>query len=174
MRPLHPDESGRVYMAGPVQYAEDPGGWREKLPLTYEEFEWINPLNKYNTVENVHVECMEMEPAAREMAQCGDIEVVKAEEIVRSDIEMIEASDALLARLDGTATVGTPMEVRIAYAELDIPVVVWRTNNEPAAWSWSHSDAVRTTRGEAVAALRSLLVGGEPKHDPSGLREPGL
>jgi len=173
MMPFYPEQNSKVYMAGPVQHAPDAAEWREELATGYDGFEWVNPLDKYSTLENTHIECMEMEPAAREMAQCGDVEVVRAEEIVRSDIEMIEACDAVLARLDGSPMTGTPMEMRIAYAELNIPVVVWRVDNEPSPWSWCHSDAVRTSQRDTIQALTSLLNGGDPNHDPSGLPEPG-
>jgi nucleoside 2-deoxyribosyltransferase len=150
------DDRPRVYMAGPVQHSDDAEEWREKLVRLYACFEWVNPLAKYNALDDVHIDYDLGRPGRNALEQAGH-EVVSAGEIVRSDVDMIKSCDALLARLDGSPMTGTPMEMRIAYSELNIPVVVWRTNNERSPWSWRHCDACRKDRVSALNALALLL-----------------
>jgi nucleoside 2-deoxyribosyltransferase len=147
----------RVYMAGPVQHSEDAETWRDALRAETTGFEWVNPLDKYNALDDVQIEYTEMNEATRSFIEDSGGEVVPAKSIVEADIDMIRHSDAVLARFDGSLTIGTPMEMRIAYAEMNMPVVLWRADGEWSPWAWCHYDAIRHSRGAALDALRRLL-----------------
>jgi hypothetical protein len=68
----------RVYLAGPIQHANDNGkGWRARVKQNYDECEWIDPLDKYDATEHEYQEWTD-------------------EQIVEDDLTMIDNADALL------------------------------------------------------------------------------
>lgn len=122
------------YLAGPVLDAEDNGqSWRDDVKDSYDQFEWLDPLDKY-----VHSEAIE------------DDEEWLPEMIVEEDLAMIDEADFLLVRYDGQQTFGTPMEMFYA-SERNIPVfVVWAADIGLSPWVEHHAQTVRNTMPRAM------------------------
>ena len=76
-----------------------------------------------------------------------------AHQIVESDISDIRKSDALLVMYD-KPSVGTAMEIRMAKAELRIPVYVVDVSNKPLSpWLIFHTDKIFSSVEEACAFI---------------------
>jgi len=110
------------------------------LKQKHNEFEWIDPLDKYKT------------SSKPESAEWTDTDVVE------DDLAMIDDSDALLVHWELVPMAGTPMEIRYAY-ESDMPVVVQSTvpETDRSIWLDYHVDEVADTFSEAIEALQRIL-----------------
>ena len=87
------DSKLRVYLGGPIQHVNDYGkGWRNRLKKNHPEIDWVDPLDKYNTMEEAESEWT-------------------AEQVVEDDLRMIADCDAILVHWQETPSCGTPMEV---------------------------------------------------------------
>lgn len=143
----------RIYLAGPVQHADDGGrGWRDRIKGEMPRGEWLDPLDKYDV------------PA-------GDVDVSPTE-IVESDKAMIDEADAVLARYAHVPSVGTAMEILHAY-ERDIPVFVWDDGDDSASMSpWiSHHATGYGTSLRQVAERAHVEAGWEPQADTRAAEE---
>lgn len=130
----------RVYLCGPIQHAQDYGkGWRNALKERHPDIEWIDPFDKYDSTEGSEDEIR------REWTD---------EEIVQQDLELIEASDAVLVHWEEVPACGTPMEIAYAVQVFEVPVVVQTTVEEPSPWLTAHATAVVPTFAEAIHQLR--------------------
>lgn len=128
----------KVYMAGPIQHAQDYGkGWRNALKERHPDIEWIDPFDKYDHTEGAESEIR------REWTD---------EEIVEQDLALIDEADAVLVHWEEVATCGTPMEIFYAN-QTDKPVVVQTTVEDPSPWLTAHSYAVVSTFAEAIHQL---------------------
>lgn len=134
-----PTDKARVYMAGPIQHAQDRGkGWRERVKEQYDQLEWVDPIDKYDS--------------ASAAAEWED------ERIVQEDLGLIDECEALLVHWEEVPTCGTPMEIRYAYGE-DKLVVVQTTvpYDELSPWLTYHVNGVVPTFAGATNHLREVL-----------------
>lgn len=139
-----------VYLAGPVANVPDGGAsWREIVTERFgDEIETRNPLDKYN-VPAEELRISESPHADRDG-------VVGYADIVESDLELLEESDAVLVGYEDVQSVGTPMEVRWAY-ERDYDVAIWIRDDtgihDLSPWYLHHASAVTTSLEMAIRHL---------------------
>lgn len=143
-----------IYLAGPVATLDDGGaGWRESV-LEYlggdETVEALNPLDKYNVpVDDLTV--------VHGMSDEDDETTVGTVEIVGSDKQLVEASDAVLVGYEDVKSIGTPMEVMYAY-DRDKPVGIWIRDEtdaeELSPWYRHHASAVTNSLPMAIGHLK--------------------
>jgi hypothetical protein len=137
-----------VYLAGPVAAVRDGGaGWRNAVTEAYgDDFEFANPLDKYN----VPLDGLEIVPGN---SPDDDEETVGVNEIVRGDKQLIRESDALLVGYLSVQSIGTPMEVFFAARRLNLPVALWIRDGTPiedmSPWYRYHVD--KMTHSVAMA-----------------------
>jgi nucleoside 2-deoxyribosyltransferase len=132
---------GKVYLAGPIQHVNDYGkGWREWLKNNRDEYTWIDPMDKYDT-----------------MAEAEDEWTIT--DIVEDDLEMIDDSDAVLVHWDAVPTAGTPMEIFYSFHDAEVPVVVQTKLHESdvSPWIEYHATAIVETFDEAIEKLDFYL-----------------
>lgn len=130
-----------IYLAGPIQHVSDYGkGWRSWLKQTHDDYDWIDPMDKYNTIDE----------AAAEWTN---------HDIVQNDLDMIDDADGLLAHWDTVPSAGTPMEIFYARRTSGGPVVIQTTLHEEdiSPWIEYHADAIVESFEEAVAAFDDLF-----------------
>jgi nucleoside 2-deoxyribosyltransferase len=143
-----------VYLAGPVQHADDHGvGWRECVTDLIDGFEFNNPLDKYNVgVNDLTI--------IRDGDASGDSEI-HATEIINADKQLIRESDAILAAFEDIKMTGTPMEVCWCdEVSSEKPIVVWvrdGTSREQMSPWWEHADAIKHSLFGALWELRGRL-----------------
>lgn len=145
-----------VYLAGPVAALDDGGAsWRERVTERFgDEIETRNPLDKYN-VPAEELRVSESPHADREG-------VVGYSELVESDLELLEESDAVLVGYEDVQSIGTPMEVRWA-VERDYDVAIWIRDDtavhDLSPWYLHHASAVTNALPLAIGHLsRGLEV----------------
>lgn len=143
-----------VYLAGPVAELDDGGAsWRESVEDEYRDrIETRNPLSKYNVpLEDLRVS---------EQPYTGGEGVVGYSEIVESDLELLEESDAVLVGYEDVQSIGTPMEVRWAY-ERDYDIAIWIRDDtaidDLSPWYLHHASAITTSLELAVGHLTGSL-----------------
>ena len=130
----------KIYLAGPIAHTDDATDWRQDLIDQHSGVEFANPLDEYtpDDASNPHLHS----------------------DIVDSDKQQIEASDALLVGYEAVRSVGTPMEVLFAY-ERDMPVAIWLRDQTPLSdlspWYHYHSEFITSKPGNAVAYLEREL-----------------
>lgn len=128
-----------IYMAGPVQHADDGGhGWRNELQQSNLDAEWNNPLDKYDlSIDNVRwVKDESKIPDDTETAT----EYVTSQQIVDGDKELIDESDALMIHLEEMVPMwGTPMEMMYAF-DRTMPIAVSHGDFEISPWLIHHAD----------------------------------
>lgn len=135
----------KIYLAGPIQHVRDYGkGWRGWIKDNYDNhdrYEFIDPMDKYNTMEEAKAEWTNRD-------------------VVRDDLEMIRKSDALLVHWEAVPTAGTPMEIFFAYREMAMPVVVQTTlhHSDVSPWIDYHADHICESFGEALTAIGDLII----------------
>lgn len=130
-----------IYLAGPIQHVSDYGkGWREWLKNNHDEFEWVDPMDKYDTTDDVGQEWTNSD-------------------VVEDDLRMIDESDGLLAHWDTVPTAGTPMEIFYARRTAGGPVVIQTTLHEDdiSPWVEYHADAIVETFEEAVDEFEEMF-----------------
>ena len=139
-------EPYRVYLAGAVKEASDAHSWRDEITTflegagSYENFEAVNPLDKYDGSEV-------------DEDDLSDVDVHDFE-IVDGDLEMIASCDAMLVNhAEPCETWGTPMEM--VYATMfDIPVALaWESDTKVSPWAQVHSDYIAADLERAVDQL---------------------
>jgi len=144
-----------VYLAGPVAQADDNGsGWRDYLKQEFPDFDYLDPLDKYDGgADDVHIVNSEEEIPANPTD-----EYVTAHEIVRSDKEMVEASDYVLVGWEEVVSIGTPMEVMYAKSIYRGPeVVIWnRYDNDLSPWFVAHADFMSKDEEAALAYINGM------------------
>lgn len=110
----------KVYLAGPVQHADDNGnGWRDYLMANSDDFDWQNPLDEYE-VQLDDVRMVEEYPRAGD----NDVTYITFEDLVASDKEMVDEADAMLVGWGRVPSVGTPMEMMYAHNMADFGEVI--------------------------------------------------
>lgn len=128
----------RLYLAGPITGAKDAGGWRQDvLPQLPKGWVGVDPLEH-----------------ERYLIDAGS----DPETIVRKDLELIAACDAVLALTD-VPSFGTAMEIHFA-AQMAIPVLSWRPKHRggpTSPWLLAHSDMVTSSFAEVVAWLEKRV-----------------
>jgi nucleoside 2-deoxyribosyltransferase len=144
-----------IYLAGPVQHAPRGGaGWRETIIERYEggEYEFLNPLSKYNVPLEALDVVADPDPA--------DPETVGVRELVERDKGLIRDADGVLIGYSPRRSIGTPMEVMYAYAR-EIPTALWvRDDTDIEAlspWYRYHTDYVAGDVGACLARLHHLV-----------------
>jgi len=128
----------RIYLGGPINGCtdEEANGWRDEAKAVIEAagHEWIDPMSR-------DYRGREMEPGI-------------AQEIVKGDLEDINACDVLLMNCP-KPSVGTSMEIFYGYqAGKRVIVVVPDDGRDPSPWLVVHSNEI--VRGSAVQALEGL------------------
>nr|ADE29292.1 nucleotidyl transferase [uncultured virus] len=130
-----------IYLAGPIRNGERPVEWRVKLQQSISACEFFDPVGR--DVDPVS------DPAG----------------VVNGDLEMIREADGVFVGWhDEVPATGTAMEMRVASATLDMPVVVWRRDNNKrtlSPWVREHSDAIHVNRDDAIWHLHTLAKGGD-------------
>jgi nucleoside 2-deoxyribosyltransferase len=132
---------GDVYLAGPIQHTDTHGkGWREWLKAERDDFTWVDPLEKYDTMAEAEAEWT-------------------VEDIVEDDLRMIDDADALLVHWELVPTAGTPMEIFYAAQICEKPAVVQTKVHESdlSPWVTYHADTVAESFDDAINALEVLL-----------------
>lgn len=152
----------KVYLAGPVRSVDDGGhGWRDWVTSTFDQFEWMNPLDKYDSNAN-DVKVVESKDNVEEEG-----EVITRGELVKSDKNMIRRSDAMLVGWTKVPSVGTPMEVMLAYQQ-KMPIAVWLEprgsmdlleEREFSPWLKYHADVLTISGRGAMRTLEDLTDG---------------
>lgn len=129
----------KVYLAGPIQHVNDYGrGWREWLKSHRDDHDWIDPMDKYDTIADAQDEWT-------------------ITDIVEDDLAMIDESDAILAHWDTVPTAGTPMEIFYARNTAAVPVVIQTKLHESdiSPWIEYHAADIVETFDRAIAVLNS-------------------
>lgn len=159
----------KVYLAGPVQNRADGGvTFRNYIESEYPQFDWQNPLDKYNfSIENV-----EWVPTQEDIPTDADeeTEYVTAQEIVDGDKEMILDSDAILISYpEPDRAWGTPQEqmyvflMRQFHEDFDAEIVVYHGDHfDVSPWLIHHSDFRTTDMDEAIDHLGESLTPNTP------------
>lgn len=130
---LDPDEFHRktqtqnkpkVYLAGPIQHADDGGhGWRDRVINNHQNFQYLNPLDFFDGGEDKAT--ILPEDVAEDYETDKEEFVITDEELVEKDKRMVHEADALLIGFpEKVPAWGTPME----QAE------VWNTNDSGGAY----------------------------------------
>lgn len=130
----------KIYLAGPIQHVNDYGkGWRERLKQERDEFEWVDPMDKYNSMQDAEAEWTD-------------------EDIVEEDLRLIDECSAVLVHWEAVPTAGTPMETFYA-SRNGIPVVVQTTLQDPdiSPWISAHADAIVSTFDDAIYVFDEYL-----------------
>lgn len=125
-----------VYLCGPIngRTTDDCNNWREVAKVMLAPLETLDPMRR-------DYRGRESEPGI-------------AQTIVEGDVEDIRASGALLVMFD-RPSVGTAMEVRMADAELGLPVHVVNISDRPLSpWMVYHAFAIHETLADACTAIR--------------------
>jgi nucleoside 2-deoxyribosyltransferase len=132
-----------IYQAGPIQNVDDNGtGWRNRFVEDYPEYNWLNPLDKYNPSD--------VDDFENEGYGATDIE-----NIVEGDKNMIINSDFVFVNYQDCRSNGTSMEILFSY-DMDIPVIIWNHVNEPSPWVIYHSDYISTYETECIDYIEKL------------------
>jgi len=130
-----------IYLAGPIRNGRRPVEWRVDIRQSISECEFSDPVRR--DVDPIG------EPA----------------DVVNGDIEMIREADGMLVGWhDEVSATGTAMEMRFAFAEVDMPVVVWRRDANKrtlSPWIREHADAIHVNRDDAIWHLHTLAKGGD-------------
>lgn len=130
----------KVYMAGPIQHAQDYGkGWRGAVKASFGSVDWLDPFDKYDSTDGAETEIR------REWTD---------EEIVEEDLVLIREADAVLVHWEEVPACGTPMEIVYAAEMYGKPVAVQTTVEEPSPWLTAHADFVAQTFQEAIDFLK--------------------
>jgi nucleoside 2-deoxyribosyltransferase len=120
----------RVYLAGAIQHSRSRGkGWRQLLKSMSDDFEWVDPIDKYDSTN--------------EAAEWED------ERVVAEDKEMIDNCDAVLLHYEKVPSWGTPREQEYATAN-DIPVFVQTTADDPSPWLTVDAECVVPSFADAL------------------------
>jgi len=128
-----------VYLAGAVQDHPDPVGWREDVIDRFgDRVAFKNPLGRYECAPDE----LTVLPGHRDG---GDTTTVGVADIVETDKELLDDSDAVLVGYERShGSVGTPMEALYAY-ERDLPVALCiqddTMHHEIPAWYRYHVTA---------------------------------
>jgi hypothetical protein len=125
-------------LAGPISDGPNPFEWHEKIQSTWPEITWINPFEQHGHSQ------VELDQ--------------HVEEIIARDLEMVEASDAiLLRRLAHQNLAGASIEAYVA-TEHDVPVVIWNDAEESVPlFLEGHSQVVCDSLEESVNKIFNLL-----------------
>jgi hypothetical protein len=159
------DYEPTVYLAGPVQHADDGGhGWRDDIEAQYgDQFDFLNPLDKYDTPST---EVAWLQPDEVPEDYDDGMEVLEPRDIVGSDKEMIDASDAILIGLqDHVPMYGTPREHEYAH-QTDTEVVVWHAEGlELSPWTISDADFLSHNLDECMDHIYFSNFSDAVRHD---------
>jgi len=141
-----------VYLAGPVAAYHDGGAaWRDMLIEGYDEYEFRNPLDKYN----VPLEELEIVPRA---SRDGVDKTVGVRELVENDKRLIDESDGILLGYTAVRSIGTPMEVMYA-REREMPVAIWIRDDiemeDLSPWYRYHATAITTAAGMGMTHIEN-------------------
>lgn len=141
----------KVYLAGPIRKSNDNGiGWRDRIKEEIQDWpnlDVICPSDKFNAPE----EGLEI---VEDPQRDGEIGV---SEIVESDKADIQEADALFVGYEEVPSVGTPMEIYMAYSQ-DKPIVIWYMDGDepPSPWLTYHSDYLVRSFEDAITALSQV------------------
>lgn len=128
-----------VYLCGPILGRSDAEcvDWRLRAAELLAPIETLDPIRRdYRGKEHLHG---------------------LPEKIVADDLEDIRNSRALLVMFD-QPSIGTSMEIRVAAAEVHIPVYTVDVSGKPRSpWLVHHTTQFFDTLEDACAALQELL-----------------
>jgi hypothetical protein len=131
----------QIYLAGPIRHSPDPVTWREEIEETYDDYDFLNPLDWGEYTDEV-----------------------APDEVVDKDLETLEwGADALLCRWENVATAGSPMEMIYASEVFNIPVVVLKKEPDMdlSPWVRQHADFVTDYVDYAITYLEGYDHGKE-------------
>ncbi|EMA47623.1 hypothetical protein [Halococcus saccharolyticus] len=159
-----------IYLAGPIENAvegDGGSGWRIEAETQHPRADFKNPLDKYDaSVDDVIVTESEDGIPLPEFARgC----YITDADLVAGDKELIDESDALLAREELVVSRGTPMEVHRAYTD-GMPVAIWfeGERDDLSPWMRDHADFISESLDACVAFLRGATA---DRHTTSSFSE---
>lgn len=144
-------EPPTVYLAGAIDDAPDHGvPWRRQLREHYsDEYDLIDPLEKYD----VPVADLEYVDG---WSNPDNPHTIGTEELVEKDKRAVLSSDGVLVGYHSRRTIGTPMEVLLAWQQ-GKPVALWirddTTFEAISPWFHCHVTAMST---DPLMALRHV------------------
>lgn len=136
------DDKPRVYLAGPIQHAQDRGkGWRARVKDKYDHIEWVDPIDKYDGSS----------PANEDMAAEWE-----DERIVAEDKALIDDCDGIMIHYEKVPSWGTPREHEYA-VENGLPVFVQTTEDDPSPWLTADAECVFERFEDVVASISAYF-----------------
>lgn len=123
----------RIYLAGPIDYADDPRTWRDQVKRRWPEVDWIDPAEKFPDYEGHEAE------------------------VVAWGLKQARENDVLVNNIgdEGPETVGTHHEICEAiHAGNRIAVV---PAGEPSPFVWCRDVELYDTIDAAVEALTGVV-----------------
>jgi hypothetical protein len=126
-----------IYLCGPINGCTDAeaNDWREHVKAVAPQFEYLNPMRR----------------------DYRGKEAESVNEIVTLDKIDIANSHALLVNYD-KPSVGTSMEVYIAFSTGKLVVVVARPDAVISPWLRYHSHKITNSFDDAIASISELLA----------------
>lgn len=149
-----------IYLAGAISNAEDGdggSGWRIEAETQHPHVEFSNPLDKYDLPAGDVIVTESEDGVPRPEFLHG--EYITDDDLVTGDKELLDGSDALLAREELVVSRGTPMEIHRAYTD-GLPVAIWfeGDRDDLSPWMRHHSDFISDSLDACVAYLRGATA----------------
>jgi nucleoside 2-deoxyribosyltransferase len=154
---LHQDKV-KVYVAGPIAFAEDMQEYRKVLKDTLEK---LSPkFEIHDPWEREHGKPCQVKSAA---ARASEEDKIVAEEIITEDLKDIAICDIVIAYMFRIGS-GTSMEIFWASRVLGKPVIlIYQTEegNSVPLWLYGHANLIFQSKQGMVRFLRRELEDGD-------------
>jgi hypothetical protein len=144
------EEKNTIYLSGPIRKADDNGRtWREELIDDYsDEFDFINPLDRYNPDEH------EILNDPIHLSDDSEKEQILPSEYVMSDKMGIQQSEFMFVGLPEIIARGTCMECLFSHFQ-DTPFFVWTMDKqEESGWLFRHAEVMYDDRDAIMEYIK--------------------